>query len=250
MISYFDNIIYIDELDSTNSYATNLLKHHKPKEGTVIITGNQKKGRGVHGNQWLFVQGYSFAGTWILYPDFLVLEKQYLLYVLATLSVYDFLAEKIDKNHNNLYIKWPNDIVLNSKKISGILIENHIKKNRIMSSVMGIGINMGPETKFKNFGTLGKEYCLKKSDLKEIASNISLNLMKYYDLLTKKKFDYLIDIYHNRLLNYHKNFEYLRNGKHQKEIGVNLGIDEFGRLKVKTGNEIYLFSDKEIVQIV
>jgi BirA family biotin operon repressor/biotin-[acetyl-CoA-carboxylase] ligase len=239
-------IIFIDEADSTNSYATNLLKHYKPEEGTVIITANQTSGKGMMGNQWVFEPHKSFAGSWIFYPDFLEFNSAFYLYIISSLAVYDFLSEKIGNNSNELKIKWPNDIILKNKKICGILIENVFEKSKIKSSVIGIGINVGCSEKFKEFASLNRTEPMNNTDLKMFALDLDRKLNSYYDILKNKKKKELEKIYHERLKDFNANFLFYDLTACELVNGINKGIDEIGRLKVRVGNNLKHYASKEI----
>ena len=104
-----------DELDSTNSYAIELLSKNKPSEGTVISAWNQAKGRGQIGSSWESEAGKNLTISLILYPTFLPIKQQFLLNQAISLSIYDFISRFIK---NGVSIKWPNDILLNGKKVA------------------------------------------------------------------------------------------------------------------------------------
>ncbi len=70
------------------------------------------------------------------------LKDQFLLNVFSSLAVCDYLK---DKTHARINVKWPNDVLVEDKKISGILIENQLQGNTISSSVVGVGINVMQE---------------------------------------------------------------------------------------------------------
>ncbi len=239
-------IIFIDEVDSTNSYATNLLKHYKPEEGTVIITANQTSGKGMMGNRWVFELHRSFAGSWIFYPDFLEINSAFYLYIISSLAVYDFLSEKMGNKSNDLKIKWPNDILLNSKKICGILIENVFEKCKIKSSVIGIGINVGYTEKFKEFASLNHKHLMTDTDLKNIAMELDKYLNYYFGLLKFNKTPELKNLYHKRLNDFNGKIKFFNISEGLLMEGINKGIDEAGRLKIQIGNDVNFFSNKEI----
>lgn len=106
-------------------------------EGTVIMAGEQTGGRGRMNRPWLSPRG-NVALSLILYPE--VSSLPYLIMV-ASLAVVKSI-EAVTALETQ--IKWPNDILIHGKKVGGILIENEVRGNRVVS-VIGIGINVGIE---------------------------------------------------------------------------------------------------------
>jgi BirA family biotin operon repressor/biotin-[acetyl-CoA-carboxylase] ligase len=129
-------ILNFNELPSTNDY----LKENASffNEGTVVWTKNQTSGRGQQGNKWISEADKNLTFSILLLPHFLQVNKQFYLSMVTALAVTDFL-KKFDVEAQ---IKWPNDILVNKKKISGILIENTLKGNSINCSIVGVGINI------------------------------------------------------------------------------------------------------------
>ena len=130
------SIKYYPQLDSTNTKAWELVSENTDN-GTVVITDNQTKGRGRQSNKWFSVTDKSLTFSVILYPN--VQPKQINLYSLvAGLSITDYLNE----NNIQAQLKWPNDILINSKKVGGVLCESKITGGLIKSLVIGIGLNV------------------------------------------------------------------------------------------------------------
>ena len=130
------SIKYYPELDSTNSKAWELISE-KAENGTVIITDNQLKGRGRQSNKWISTPGKSLTFSIILYPN--AMPSQINLYsLIAGLAITDCLIDY----GIQAKLKWPNDILINGKKVGGILCESKISGGVIKSIVIGIGINV------------------------------------------------------------------------------------------------------------
>jgi BirA family biotin operon repressor/biotin-[acetyl-CoA-carboxylase] ligase len=136
------NIINLDEIESTNTYATNLLKEIPVADGTLIFTNKQTKGRGQVGNTWQAESGKNLTFSLVLHPGFLPADKQFYLSKITSLAVFGLLTEFLDSSLYDIKIKWPNDILVNKQKIAGILIENILRTNYLQSSVIGVGINI------------------------------------------------------------------------------------------------------------
>lgn len=131
--------IYVRDLPSTNTFAAGLLREDPlPAEGTVIYTDYQSAGRGQKANKWESEAGKNILCSIILFPGMVAPEDQYVISMVVSLGIYDFVSEKIP----GCKIKWPNDIYVQDSKIAGILIENAIFDGRIESSIAGIGLNL------------------------------------------------------------------------------------------------------------
>jgi BirA family transcriptional regulator, biotin operon repressor / biotin---[acetyl-CoA-carboxylase] ligase len=136
------NLIFYNELPSTNTEAALLLKSGEQIEGTVIHTDFQSAGKGQAGNKWESENGKNLLFSVILYPQSISPYDQFLVSMTISLGICDFL----DRLCTGARIKWPNDIYLGNGKIAGILIENSILGTMIETSVAGIGLNINQES--------------------------------------------------------------------------------------------------------
>ena len=127
-------IIILESIDSTNLYAKSL---QNPLDSTIVIASNQIKGRGRKNREWKSFGHKNVAISIILnYPK--DNEHMGLLSILSSNSIVQAL-----KSYNiHGKVKWPNDVLVNSKKISGVLSEAVFKKNKSKSIVIGVGINV------------------------------------------------------------------------------------------------------------
>jgi BirA family biotin operon repressor/biotin-[acetyl-CoA-carboxylase] ligase len=104
-------------------------------EGTIVIAGEQTAGRGRIKRAWLSPKG-SIALSLILYPELGYLSS---LIMVASLAVVHSI-ERVTALKSQ--IKWPNDVLINGKKVSGTLIESEVKGNQVDYAILGIGINV------------------------------------------------------------------------------------------------------------
>ncbi len=126
-------IIYHDRVSSTMDAAKEEAGRGAP-EGTAVIAGAQTAGRGRLKRAWLCPEG-NIALSVILYPDLVQLP-----YVIMGSSLAG--ARTLERTAGvKTQIKWPNDVLINGKKVSGILIENNVRESGVMS-IIGIGINV------------------------------------------------------------------------------------------------------------
>ena len=130
------NIILYDIIDSTQDE----IKRKKDlKEGTVIVSELQTKGKGTHGRVWYTDSfGKNIAFTLVLYPQVDVNRLDGITIVIAKCVIKTFKTlYNID-----LQIKYPNDIVCNLKKIGGILTQTTVQNSIVKKLYIGIGINI------------------------------------------------------------------------------------------------------------
>lgn len=194
-------LIEIDEVDSTNLYAQDLLKNQKVPDGTVIKADFQSKGRGQMGTQWISEANANLTFSIILYPSFLSIEKQFYLSKITTLGILDAINTLAIQE---VKIKWPNDIYLKNKKVCGILIENAIKVNRIESTILGIGLNIN-QTNFNDYANSATSLFLQaglKQDKNLIFSRILKYIEMWYFALKDEKWQEIDALYLKRLMNY------------------------------------------------
>lgn len=128
---------YFDEIDSTNNHAKKLAAQNYP-EGTLVITEKQSAGRGRRGRTWDSKPGQGIYMSLILRPS-LPLNELSRITLFIAVAIVDTL-----KNHSGLNpgIKWPNDILIEGRKISGILTEAVTDMDGIEYIITGIGLNV------------------------------------------------------------------------------------------------------------
>ena len=127
-------IIYFKKIDSTNEYAKRIAAHEE--EGTIIVADVQETGYGRKFRTWTSPQG----GLWmsvILKPN-TTPEHMIKLVFLGALAV----VETLERLGIEGKIKWPNDVLVNEKKICGILVEGNFSEKEVYYIVLGIGINV------------------------------------------------------------------------------------------------------------
>jgi BirA family transcriptional regulator, biotin operon repressor / biotin---[acetyl-CoA-carboxylase] ligase len=130
------------EVSSTNSLAAQLAEKGAP-EGTVVVSECQKHGRGRLGRTWISQPEVGIYLSVILRPHFVPMKAPCLTYMSAV-AVAEALEQVLGVHP---LIKWPNDVMLHGKKVSGILTELKAEMEGIHYVIVGIGINVN-NTKF------------------------------------------------------------------------------------------------------
>ncbi|MFV5688127.1 biotin--[acetyl-CoA-carboxylase] ligase [Flavobacterium sp. ZT3R25] len=163
-------VIKLDAIDSTNEFLKGLSNKQELENFTVVTAESQTKGKGQMGAVWDSEASKNLIMS-VLVKDFLSNICQiYNLNISVSLAVIDVLESyKIP----HLSIKWPNDILSYNKKIGGILIENSIKSDGTIISIVGLGLNVNQT----DFGNLPKAsslavICNKQFDKEELLFSI------------------------------------------------------------------------------
>ncbi len=131
----------ISHTDSTNAYAHNLIDTNSSHHGQMVLALKQSKGKGQRGNKWYSgVENEQIACSLILHHEASDLNNMYLLNMAVSLAILETLSKYAPSGA--LAIKWSNDIILNNKKIAGVLIENIIRGSSWTHSIIGIGLNV------------------------------------------------------------------------------------------------------------
>lgn len=210
------HIYYVEEIESTNTY---LKEHyHEFPKPSVLIAKRQTKGRGRYDRVWKSDNDLIFS---------LLFDNLYYNEIIAPLSISLVLESKNIKAG----IKWPNDIYINSNKLSGVLIEN-IYSDKLLASIVGIGINRTSKEDYSSVGLL--DFLGDFSNMEFIKEV----LIKYQELLNYE-FSELISLYKKYSIVIGKKIVYKNN------IYTATSIDEFGHLVISDDiNEYHITSDE------
>ena len=260
-------IIYLDEIPSTNNYATGRLQTEALHEGTVVLTFRQTRGRGQAQNIWESEDYKNLTFSLILRPDFLPASSQFQLSQVISLGLAGYLSAET----GDVAIKWPNDLLIGKGKVAGMLVENSVMGSTIGWTVAGIGLNLNQQTFCKYLPpavslsqVTGRVYCPE-----EVLNEVFASIMNRYGQLKNGRTgeisrDYLarlfgmeqwLDFCTNDISQGQKTNAGRKSGPHQNEINLDndrhsstsnektfrariIGTDEFGRLMLedKHGN--------------
>ncbi len=237
------NIYYKEEVDSTNTSAKELSAKGM-KNGSVIISNYQKKGKGRNGKIWTSPCGCNVYMSILLKPKFSPEVAQGMT-ILAAVSVADAIAETTALKPQ---IKWPNDILVNSKKVSGILTEMSTQNMTIEHIIVGIGINVNLEEKDmeNNIKAIATSLLIESKNMSSSNGPINRNRLitaiikkfdKYYEMFLSTGLSSVLQYYQKYFILIGKEIEINIDNKRVK--GRVVGIDSKGALLLKTGeNEL------------
>jgi BirA family biotin operon repressor/biotin-[acetyl-CoA-carboxylase] ligase len=134
LIGIADRLIYLPSVASTNTLAMHLAQKDA-EPGVVVLTDSQTAGKGRQGRSWVDTAGCNAIVSLILRPLF----PAYLLIMITSVAVVNAIKEVCEVVAT---IKWPNDVLIEGRKVAGILIETSRTKDGHMVAVVGIGVNI------------------------------------------------------------------------------------------------------------
>ena len=234
------NVVYYDEIDSTNNRAKEAGDNKAP-HGTLFVADMQVAGKGRRGRVWQSPAGSSIYMTILLYPEISPLKAPQLTLVMA-IAVAEGIKEVTGLDTK---IKWPNDIVVNGRKICGILTEMSTEIDYINHVVIGAGINVNqddfPEDIRKTASSLKMEFG-KQVKRSELIAAIMKSFEKDYEIFVKTEdLSGLQELYNSMLVNLDRDVKVLEPGNEYEAHA--LGINKTGELIVRTAEgeekEIY-----------
>lgn len=236
-------IVKLDATDSTNDYIKAWSVKNRTVKTKAVVAVSQKKGRGQYASKWESDSGKNLTFS-ILYKfkDFSLANRFY-LNCAVSIGIYKVLYKIIG---SKLSIKWPNDIMADSLKLGGILIENNIRKGCIKKAIIGVGINVN-QTKFENLPQATSLKLIKKRalDLDLLLRNILDEIEVQLQILENGNFNIFFDAYNKVLFGRNKILRF----KHKKSYfeATILGVNINGKLVLALENgDIKIYSNKEI----
>ena len=231
MINFPLSEVYLESVDSTNSYLKRIIKENELLNGMSVMAKAQTSGRGRLGRSWLSSEGDTLCMS-------IAIKTPYFegFTLLSALAVYDAL--KPFCKGEDLQIKWPNDIICGSKKLSGILCERVSEY-----TVIGIGINVNDKSFAHEIAHKATSVYLisgQKYDVKEIFRAVNKS---FEYVFTKFGFNFTDDTkreYEKLCANIGKEVF----AEHHSGVAVGVGSD--GSLLLKKDNEIISVSSGEV----
>ena len=227
------NIIKLNAINSTNDYLKSLSASQYVENFTIVTAENQTAGRGQMGAKWDVEPGKNL--TFSVFIKDLLLDIKEIFYLNAAVAV--SIVQALETlSIPGLSIKWPNDILAGNKKIGGILIENSIKNNGEIYSIIGIGLNVNQ----KGFDGLAKASSLelltgKEYDKDILMAVIAENLKRNVAALMHKESDLIWNKYHSML--FKKNLPMPFEKETVRFMGIIKGVSKTGSLMVQLEDE-------------
>ncbi len=236
-------VYFFDEITSTNDYAKQLANNNL-EEGTIVVANCQTEGRGRLDRHWVSDKNEGIFLSLILRPN-IELFNLIQITLLAGICVCNTIKffTGIDTK-----IKWPNDIIINNKKVCGILTEVSAQIENVSYSILGIGINVNN----KNF----EGYLKDKATSIFLETNKFINRQeiighflkefedKYFIYKKEKDFTIFLEEYKSLCINLQKKAKVKY--KEKELIGDVIDISNLGELVLKTEEGILKISSGEV----
>lgn len=237
-------VLYFDTIDSTNTKAQELAEKGYPS-GTLVVADKQESGKGRRGRSWVSPSGTGIFMTLMIKPD-INPNNASMLTLVAALAVAKAITSVTGEE---AMIKWPNDIVVNGKKVCGILTEMNAQFDYINHIVVGIGINVHNESFPEEISQMASSLTIeaggKRFHRAQIIAETMAYFEQYYDTFLKTQdLSALVREYDKLLVNRNKSVRVL--DPKEPFDGKAMGITPKGELIVDTWESRKLVSSGEV----
>lgn len=224
------NLVFLKEVDSTNNEVRRMAEAQAP-EGTLAVAEQQTGGKGRRGRSWTSPPGAGIWMSFLVRPEFPP-ESASMLTLVAAMAVQQGICQTTGLA---CMIKWPNDIVLNGKKICGILTEMSSEEDTIRYVVVGIGVNANIEQfpeDIRDKATSLRIESGRQWNRAQLINGILMAWEDYYQIYLKTlDMSFLGDSYNQNLVNSQNQVRVLASlGEY---TGISMGINSKGELLVK-----------------
>lgn len=236
-------LIKLDAIDSTNEFLKGLSSNQILENFTVVTAETQTKGKGQMGAVWISEPGKNLIMSVLIKEFTLDINQIFDVNIVVSTSVIQALEEL---NIPELAIKWPNDIMSYNQKIGGILIENSIKSDGTIFSIVGLGLNVN-QINFENLpkasslAIVCKSSFNKEKILFKIIEKLEQNVQNW-----KRNSDSFWKKYTDNLFKKGIPMPF-SDAKQQNFMAIIQGVSPIGKLKILLENDsVSEFDIKEI----
>ncbi|MCR5313982.1 MAG: biotin--[acetyl-CoA-carboxylase] ligase [Bacteroidaceae bacterium] len=206
--------INLPMVDSTNNFVRDMLAFGDDLSGmTLVVAENQTAGRGQQGNSWESEPGKNLTFSILCHPDFVKPAEQFLLSQCIALAV-QRAVDGVLKDcgvDEEVSVKWPNDIYVGDKKISGTLIECDLMGRNISNCIIGTGINVNQKQFVSDAPNPVSliQLCGKEIDREKVLGDVVSHFRTLYEMLMESRDEAVRQVYMEHL--------FWREGKHRFE---------------------------------
>lgn len=241
---FLQKIKRFQQIESTNILAEDWIADELPAEGSAVIADFQTKGAGMAGNSWESEAGKNLLISFILYPDFLDASDQFMINKVVSLAVQECVRRFVVSTE--ISVKWPNDIYAGNRKIAGILSRNSISGNKMVYSVVGIGLNVNQEKFSREIPNPVSMKMLtgSETDRDEVMKNLALQFENYYQILKGDDKRSIDELYLNSLYKLNQKALFMQNK--EPFAGIIKGVSRFGFLQIAVNGVIKEFDIKDV----
>lgn len=224
------------EISSTQDYAISIAEKDPYCHGMVVISESQISGRGRMGRRWISPPG----GLWfsvIIKSDMMTSSSLFLSYAMS-LAV----CETITNNFNlEAFIKWPNDVLIRTRKVAGILINSAVRGEDLEYSVVGVGVNLNSKPAgLKGSTSLVEHTRQSPIALEPFLASVLARFNNYYDDLRYGNSDLITKRWKSCCPIMGKRIKLVRNGIQLDGVASNIDSDGFLILVTPGGQKVKL----------
>ena len=219
----------LDTVDSTNTFAKD---EQLLKKFLIVISEEQTAGRGRQGKQWYSPDSGNIYMT-IKFKDKNDAPLSLIIGLLISESMDYVSGKKI-----NAGLKWPNDLLINNKKICGILVESEIVNNEI-EFIVGIGINYSLPKKESWWGEIGNLAEILPRE--KLINSVLCAIISY----AENGYPNWLAAWENRCMHIGDELKVISNNNQDEEVGIFQGINAEGKMLLKTSSELKSISSGE-----
>jgi BirA family biotin operon repressor/biotin-[acetyl-CoA-carboxylase] ligase len=229
-------IRFYREVESTNDVAFDLAKEGAA-EGTVVIADTQTKGRGRLQRKWISPPGFNLYMSIIFRPS-ISSKDATILTLVSSIALF----ETVNSHGIKSQIKWPNDLLINRRKVAGVLTEMEPDGERVEFVLVGLGVNLNMTREVMNnlmgevseIATSVREELGREVDRSEFAANLINLLEKWYDEFNSKGKSNIIGEWKKRWGDLNKRVRVRIDGNVIE--GIAYDLDQNGFLLIKKDN--------------
>lgn len=239
------NLIFFEQVTSTNQVAAEWLAQGHTDHGDFFIADYQTAGRGYGQNSWFSSPNLNLLGTLLVSFENFPAQDQFLITCVVSTIIAEFIEVQTSEK---AFIKWPNDVFVSDKKICGLLIQNQSLGSELRTSLIGIGLNVN-ETEFPaNLPHAISMFQLdnKLRNVEQIALHLGGNILQA--LASHEGARLYWAKYLEKMYRLGTPALYRYNDK--IALGIIHGIDEFGRLLLHFDNHDLVLDFKEVEYIL
>lgn len=231
-----NRILKFDRLDSTNNYVAKALKGSEYEQGTVILAHFQTEGRGQRGSEWQSDLGQNLTFSFALPLKGFDPRAYYLISMAIALGLNEGVAKCVGEKPK---IKWPNDILISTGKVAGMLIET-----ASTHAVCGIGLNVNQKSFNLESATSLRLETGSVFDRMDVLKTVLDELNQEWEILNSGDFRTMHERFENNLFGMNQSLNLTSNGERLRGIIRGVGLD--GRLIVDVNGKEERFLPKEV----
>lgn len=236
-------MIILEETDSTNSYLKRLSESGLVRHRTLVCALTQTAGRGQRGNVWSSPPGMGLYLSSFYEFESVTADKQGLWAKAWALAAKRYVRSKITDYPVDVQVKWPNDIILNRRKVGGILVENSVRGSYLSDCVVGVGINLNQEDFEVGFGatpTSIKMMTATHYDVRTEALELATYLEWSLDAILRNAEQEINAEYLEVLYGLNSEVQFEHSG--EKISAILRGVDDYGQAILESGEGLFRVS--------